>query len=232
MFKKTFLITSLMICALTRFIYSEANEQVRKKYTLKKQQKERLQEQYKMADPITEEKALKAISDFESQQKNIDDYFKYKEDLESFFKKLDEILGGDVSSPKIIEEALTVCINLFEKHKDQNIKYDGFVIHGNYPAFYYLFLETADTYIRAGEKYRLIRFRIKHSEHYISPEDLTNVQLVFLNEDDFEVFRHFMGNIQAWSKTTGQFEMRERDYKEFNKVKFFTDQDRRSSLEF
>lgn len=176
-----------------------------------------------LAAPPAEKQALKLIEEFKNYQ--IDNsYNELTEDLESLTKNLYEILGDSYSEN--ILNALFQIVKLALDETQRILKHEGIPLEeSDHTGRRKLYLEIGDPYQREGGKYFQIRFKIK-SDQFFYEKDLTNAQLIFLNKDGFEIYRHYVGNVKKYSTTTGNFVMSENDFQDcLSSIRLVSDQD-------
>lgn len=134
--------------------------------------------------------------------------------------------------PKTIQSLLeNVGQEFAAKYMDELLKKNGLILWGNYRGCYFVFFETVDVkdnfILPLHSDERHLRFKIEESNNRMgSDEDLTNVKMILKNKDGFELKSVNVGTIKKHGWVTGDFKIREIDYKKISKIYLITDQDR------
>lgn len=175
-------------------------------------------------------KYLKLLDDFLSQENPNKEYEKY---LISARKLLDDIPTDylDKKLTKSINETLQKINDLpYTKYRDYVFSKYGFVINGGYGGYHALLLqvEKDDHWLNLPfkEEVLTIRYQIIADRQVPCSEDITNMSIVFLNDDRFEIFRFFVGDLKEGCSATGKFKISKKQYEELRSIKSITDQDK------
>lgn len=176
-----------------------------------------------------EVKYLKLLNSFLSQENSHKEYEQY---LASARKLLDDIPADylDKKPTKLISEKLQKINDLpYTKYRDDAFSKYGFVINGGYRGYHALLLQVEDkghrVHLPLKEETLTIRYQIIPDRQVPCSEDVTNMSIVFLNDDRFEIFRFFVGDLKEGCSATGKFEISKKQYDELRSIRSITDQD-------
>ncbi len=174
-------------------------------------------------------KYLKLLNDFLSQENFNKEYERY---LTSARKLLDDIPPDylDKKLTKLLSEKLQKVNDLpYTKYRDYVFSKYGFVINGGYHGYHALLLQVENSgqwvNLPFKEETLTIRYQIIPDRQVACSEDITNMSIVFLNDDRFEIFRFFVGDLKEGCSSTGKFEISKKQYEELRSIKSITDQD-------
>lgn len=178
--------------------------------------------------------ALKLISEFRAAEKQHHNFHKSKEATDNLLKNLNELFPNITTIPEGIEgELLAAFTEYATKYHDELLAENGIFLKGSYPGGYTIYFTTAEKYSEYEfpwfKQYRKIRFRIDETAKSVgglSFDKLTNVHLILLNKEKYELIRHNIKTIQAHGWSTGEIVMSESDYQNLSDAALITDQDR------
>lgn len=184
---------------------------------------------------------LRLIDAFLKKEESNQKYEKYITSLQTLQNDCSSIHSKYGNHPcnekevNLVNEKLKKASELkFSKYRDYVFCKYGFCINSNYGGFHSLFLqiEKKDHWINSMFKEDTLSVRYKIVPDIDLPcyTNLTNMSIVFLNEDRFEIFRFFVGDLKEECVSTGKFEIPETIYKELRFVKAITDQDRGTNV--
>lgn len=172
---------------------------------------------------------LKLLNEFLIQENSNKQYEKYV----SSVRKLSEDIPADYldkKPTKLINEKLQKVNNLpYTKYRDHVFSKYGFVINGGYDGYHALLLQVENNghwfNLPFKEDTLTIRYQIIPDKQVPCKEDITNMSIVFLNEDRFEIFRFSVGDLKEGCSATGKFEISKKQFEELRSIRSTTDQD-------